>query len=274
MELKPPPERIYEYTSLDLLVREINLYTQDQGYAVTKARTKTSKKNVVMKAWLKCDRGGDAKQEGHGHRRTASRRNGCPFFCIAKLENNLVNEHDLGNWILSVGCSDHNHPFIKSCASVVHRKAALEDPDVQREITKEWKKGSKVNNTLKGLRMDLDEPIFKPQDIWNANVALKAKAMGSLTSTQALMKHLIESFDWYVDYKTKEHNNELDFLFFTPQCMQELLRENPKVIIIDVTYKINRYKMPLLIIIGVTCLNTTFYVAFCFMKSENYTDYV
>jgi len=41
----------------------------------------------------------------------------------------------------------------------------------------------------------------------------------------------------------------------------------------DCTYKTNKYKMSLLIIIGVTCLNTSFFVAFCFMKGENFGDY-
>ncbi len=46
-----------------------------------------------------------------------------------------------------------------------------------------------------------------------------------------------------------------------------------EVILMDCTYKTNRYKMPLLIIIEVIALNITFYVAFCFMKGENYSDY-
>jgi len=98
--------------------------------------------------------------------------------------------------------------------------------------------------------------------------------MGSLTPTQALMKYLAESSDWYVDSKKKEYNDELQFLFFTPKCMQKLLSLNMEILIMDCTYKTNRYKMPLLIITGVTALNTTFYAAFCFMKGENYSDYV
>ena len=56
--------------------------------------------------------------------------------------------------------------------------------------------------------------------------------------------------------------------------MQKLLRENHEVLLMNCTYKINKYKMPLLIITGVTSLNTTFYVGFLFMKGEHYSDYV
>jgi len=76
-----------------------------------------------------------------------------------------------------------------------------------------------------------------------------------------------------VNSKKKEYNDELQFLFFISKCMQKLLRLNMKILIIDCTYKTNKYKMFLLIIIEVIALNTTFYVAFCFMKDESYSDY-
>jgi len=152
-----------------------------------------------MKYWIRCDRQGKAKLEGHGHRNISSRRDECPFSCIANVED----ENGLGAWTLT--------------------------------------------------------PI-KP-------------AGCPLTSTQALMKYLTEFLKWYVDSKKKELSDELQFLFFTSKCMQELLREYYEVLIMDCTYKTNKYKMPLLIITGVTALNITFYVGFCFMKGETYSDY-
>jgi len=46
-----------------------------------------------------------------------------------------------------------------------------------------------------------------------------------------------------------------------------------EVILINCIYKTNRYKMLLLISIEVIVLNITFYIAFCFIKGENYSDY-
>lgn len=40
------------------------------------------------------------------------------------------------------------------------------------------------------------------------------------------------------------------------------------------TYKINRYKLSLLIISGMTALNTTFYIAFAFILQEKVKDYM
>ena len=41
----------------------------------------------------------------------------------------------------------------------------------------------------------------------------------------------------------------------------------------DNTYKMNRYKLPLLHIVGVTPWHTTFTSAYCFMSTESSMDY-
>ncbi len=148
--------------------------------------------------------------------------------------------------------------------------------EVIREIEKEVRKGSAAAFILTGLRLDLDEenPVFKPQDIWNARAQIKAQSLGSLTPTQAVMRALNDKETWHMKSKKKLYSEKLEFLFFTSECMQKLLRENSEILIMNCTYKTNKYKMPLLIIIDVTSLNIFYYVAFCFMKGESFGDYV
>jgi hypothetical protein len=47
-----------------------------------------------------------------------------------------------------------------------------------------------------------------------------------------------------------------------------------EIILMNCIYKINKYKMLLLIIIEIIVLNIIFYAAFCFMKDKNYSDYI
>jgi len=166
MELLPPLDSYYERTSIVLLIQDVNKLAARQGYAVVQDRSKVSKRGVCMKHWIRCDRSRIAKQEGHGHRNTSSRRVKCPFKAVAKLENNLEDKLGLGTWTLTVKCPDHNYPPTKPSASVAHRKEALKDLEVRRELEKEWRKGSKINSTLKELRLNLEESIFKPRNIW------------------------------------------------------------------------------------------------------------
>ena len=107
MQLAPPTEGYYEHTLLDLLIKQIIECVKNEGYAVTPKRSsKSSKPGILMKAVLHCDRGGKWLDEGHGHHLTKSKRNECPFECMAKLDGNEeYPESDLSNWIY--GCSIH-----------------------------------------------------------------------------------------------------------------------------------------------------------------------
>ena len=58
MQLAPPAEGYYEHTSLDLLIKQINEHAKNEGYAITRKRSKPSKLGILMKAVLRCDRGG------------------------------------------------------------------------------------------------------------------------------------------------------------------------------------------------------------------------
>ena len=57
-------------------------------------------------------------------------------------------------------------------------------------------------------------------------------------------------------------NGTITHLFFTHPKSIELLRSHPTTILIDCTYKTNKYKMPLLNAVGNTSLNSSF---FCFV---------
>ena len=51
--------------------------------------------------------------------------------------------------------------------------------------------------------------------------------------------------------------------------MLKLLNAFNIVFFMDSTYKINRYKLPLLEIVGVTCIGLTFSTAFAYMKAKH-----
>jgi hypothetical protein len=87
MELLPPPDAYHERTSIELLVKDLNKHAATQDYAVVQGRSKISKRGVRMKHWIRCDRSRISKEEGHGHRKTSSRRTECLFEAIATLEN-------------------------------------------------------------------------------------------------------------------------------------------------------------------------------------------
>ena len=97
MELRSSPDAYHERTSIELLISELNEHATTQGYAMMKDRSKVSKLGVRMKYWINCDRDGEVKQREHDYRLTSSRCIECSFEAIAKLNNNLEDELDLGS---------------------------------------------------------------------------------------------------------------------------------------------------------------------------------
>jgi MULE transposase domain len=54
---------------------------------------------------------------------------------------------------------------------------------------------------------------------------------------------------------------------------RKLLTKNPEILIMDSTYKTNRFRMPLLNLVGVTANNKLFYAGSIFMPSETEEDF-
>ena len=73
--------------------------------------------------------------------------------------------------------------------------------------------------------------------------------------------------------RTNAVTNELEDLFFAHPGSLERWRAFPHVLLMDATYKTNRYRMPLLKIVCVTATNMTFCIAFMFMHLEKVFNY-
>ena len=86
------------------------------------------------------------------------------------------------------------------------------------------------------------------------------------------MVELGQRNSWFMRHKL-DGQNRIARLFFAKTSSQKVLRLNYEVLLMDCTYKTNLYRMPLCIISGVTPLNTTYYIAFCFLSSETTEDY-
>ena len=264
-----PPEDGLQAPSLYSLVRDLQQHAISQGYAIVIGRTKNNKKGEKRKAWLRCDRGGKPEKNSKSldKRVTGSRLIDCPFKCTASLQ--------LDKWVLSVEDGSHNHESTSAGSHPSHRQNAI-TLAVRNDIVSMTRAGSRPAQIITKLRLndDAENPMIKSRDIYNIKAATRAKALGSLTPTQALLVLLHANNNWFVRVKKDSSTQRLEHMFFARKSSQELLKINYEVLILDATYKTNRYKLPLLVITGVTALNTSFYAAFAFMSSESTEDYL
>ncbi len=72
----------------------------------------------------------------------------------------------------------------------------------------------------------------------------------------------------------KNEKNQITHFFFVKTCFKSILQINFEILMMNVIYKTNRYKMLLFIISEQIALHINFYVAFCFMISEISIDYI
>jgi hypothetical protein len=130
--------------------------------------------------------------------------------------------------------------------------------------------GSKPQCILGLMRKDTNI-LIKPRDIYNIRVESTRKKLRNNTPLEFLRESL-QNNDWRYTFKQDTKGHILFFMFAHPQSIQYTNQYN-KVFLLDCTYKTNRYKMPLLHIIGLSPSNSSFSIAFCFMHNEQEESY-
>ena len=270
MDLAPPPGGITD-NSEEGLVRQVQEWAGNHGYAVVTARSKKNLKlGIKRKIWLRCDRGGKVVETcGQKRIHGGSRLNECPFSATAAR---VVTASQLGDWMLEVVDPEHNHAPTPPIAHPSLRALAMTS-EVKERIKAETKSRAKPSEMVDRLRDDQDEeaPLFTSMDIRNAKTSIRRETLGFLSPIQALLRSL-QAGDWWIRL-LKDANEHVTHLFFSKPSAHLFLKQFWNVILMDCTYKTNRYKMPLLVITGVTNLNTTYYLAFCFLRAEETDDY-
>jgi hypothetical protein len=97
---------------------------------------------------------------------------------------------------------------------------------------------------------------------------MRVRRLNGLSPTQALLTRLGENPDYRYHFHVYEDGNLARLLVFERGSV-EILRSNFEVLLVDSTYKTNRFNMPLFNIVGVTAISTSFFVGFCFLDTED-----
>lgn len=97
------------------------------------------------------------------------------------------------------------------------------------------------------LRASTTTP-FQPQDIYNLNAALKREQRHGLSANDALIQHLKNNQIHFKINITVQNRTQHLFIAY-PQSIQ-LAQTNQDVVVVDSTYKTNKFDMPLLHMIG------------------------
>lgn len=238
----------------------VKTWARDRGYALVIARSKRNKKGFKSKIYMICDRGGKLRTKGPAHRRrvkTSTRKTGCQFG---------INFTDRGGIWECDFFGRHNHePSISPYSHPQYRRAdtLLESDLIENHLLS----GISTAQTLTSIRTDPSKSHLKisMRDLYDRRLELRNEKLNGRLPIQALLMDLPEDF---VVFDQRDDENRLTRVAYFYKDSLEFLRDHPEVLVLDATYKVNRFNLPMINITGQTSNNKTFYVGGAFMRED------
>jgi hypothetical protein len=238
-----PPEAIYN--SKEELYTSIQAWAAHYHYAFRIGRSNKINKGPKIKIFYNCDRCGPPPLESHPQNRkrsTASRKTNCQFSVVAIQQTDIQWElrHRPG-----IEYSVHNHSPSQSASShPTHRK--LEQAKIN-EARSLYTAGVQPAQAITYLRQTTSIPL-QPYDIYNLNASFRREQRHGLSANDALIQHLKDKkIHFKIDITAENRTCHLFIAY--PESIQ-LAQANQDVVLVDNTYKTNKFDMPLLHMIG------------------------
>src|ERR1051326_3709408 len=256
------------YTSYDEAYNAFKQHGITHGYGFYLKRSLPYKSPVKTRIDFVCDRSKIYVCQGN-IRSTKTRTTGCSFNAtIFKMNTEIEEIND--SWRLEIRNPHHNHPPSSDPrAHNVHRKRTPADLNTIDSMTRA---GSRPKQIFAAITKENPDTLVTPRDVRTDKKTLRNIQLNGRTPTETLLDDLKSSPDWLFDFKL-DSQNRLQNLFFAHQKSIEIYRANFDVLIMDCTYRTNRYNLPLLHIIGSTNMSTYFTIGFCFIRVEEQLDY-
>ena len=235
---------------------------RENNMVVVTLRSEYGKKKFVI---LGCERGGKYKPY-KGKLTLAStktRKIQCPF----KLKGRPSERE--GCWRLKVMHGFHNHEPNPSLEGHAYPGRLT---SVEKQILKDMVDVRvKPQDMLHSLKEKNPSNLTTIDQIYSASKRYKRTKRVPHTEIQYLMQ-LLER-DKYVYWHTRDEETlVVENIFWAHPRAIELFNLFPAVVLIDSTYKTNRYGFPLLDMVGMTSTYHSFSIAFAFMRSEKTHD--
>ena len=256
-----PPEGFFE--TREALFESINAYAKPRGYAFTTQRSIRAPSGF-SRVFFACDRSRrlPSSPDQDRQRKTTTRMTNCPFSVLARESSE--------GWTLKHRqdhrFATHNHePSLHPAAHPVHRQ--LSGGISQLPVLSDAGLAPKEIQTV----VRQSGSLATRQDIYNRIAEVRRDSRQGQSPIHALANQLEEEGFWSrIQYGPDRHVTAV--LFAHPDSLV-YLRAYPEVLLLDCTYKTNKYGMPLLDMIGVDATGRSFCIAFAFLSGETEEDY-
>jgi hypothetical protein len=266
--LGPPPNEAV-YSNLDAVKAALQAHGGAHGYSIVIDSSIPDKKVVY-----KCSKGGKYRDqrnpdmhETKRRKNTSTTKTNCPFRVVAKK---LI---DNPGWKVEVDNEKHNHLAISELSALPQHRIASMTLEERAKV----KELASLNNTptqiLDSLRAGNPGTHLISKDIYNLLASLRLEELNGKTPVEWLLNKLEE-----LNYSPEKHINpdtyQLERLFFIHPDAIELWKQHPDIVLMDCTYKTNRFRMPLFNVCTVVGNKKTVQIGLCFLSGEKEPDYL
>ncbi|MBW0472865.1 hypothetical protein O181_012580 [Austropuccinia psidii MF-1] len=211
-----------------------------------------------------CDRSGTPNANKSPSKTVTSRKLHCPLRLYARKYSKST------TWTLKVKNPEQSHDASKNImADTAFRKFNEQEISPIAQISESLLMKRQIQAQLCSQR-ESERPVIL-QDIYKKINKMKKDKLKGRRTIDALIDTLKE--ENFVQSSSRDAEGHITSLFFTHPLSIKLLHGFPHVILMDCTYKTNKYKLPLLYIVGFRSTNKTFSGAFCLMTNEKEPSY-
>lgn len=266
IEIEAPP--VKNYPTYKDAHSDMNKFGALKGYALVILHSIPDKSKMTRRALFACDRHGNPpKIPNTTERNSSSRKCNCP------MRINVVRFAD-NTWTIEYRGleSTHNHDPSTSSASHPKYRSQTRGEAVRLQIAVDAEIGLKASQIYAKLVRKHPDLVITRKDIYNEIAKVREGLLGGKAPIEYLFSKLDHNKFWF--RAKQDPKLRLTHLFIAHPASIKIYKDHPDVLIMDCTYKTNRYNMPLFNIIGVTGMNTTIHVAQVYLRKEKKPDFV
>lgn len=264
--MEPPPFDA-EFDTFESLLAHANSWARSAGYAITiRRRTNRAKDGTYRRVDLCCDRGGSVREsQATGLRPNASsRKRSCPF----SIKVNLID----GLWVPTIIDAAHSHdPSLDIASHPSHRKKTWTQEQKQEVCNHFRTTLGSARDITSLMSLKYPDQTWALNDVRNEISQAREESLAGYTPTQVLIRELEARG---IRHFYRQHQGHITSILWTLPWCEGMWLKNPEVMIIDCTYKTNRFKLPFLNICGVSNISMTFNIAFAFISKEDEEAYL
>ncbi|XP_045819492.1 protein FAR1-RELATED SEQUENCE 5-like [Trifolium pratense] len=190
---------------------------------------------------------------------------------ILGCDKRVAPSTDGSGWKVRVIHGVHNHGLPDQYHGHPHKTRLTDDEN--KRVEDLTKRKVAPRHIVLDLKDQNSESVVDATLIYRKRHMMQIQERGSRTEPQHLLQWLDDAKYVIWNRRKDDGSDVLSDIFWAYPYSIKLLNLFPIVLVMDCTYKTNKYRQPLLEITGITSTNMTFAVGFAYMESEKTNNY-